>query len=82
MIIKYFSWLKTFTETDQEIIEDHSITDVNSLKEYLIRKYPKLKKYFCDNNLVRVAINYSYSYDNEKIQQDDEIAFFPPVSGG
>ena len=35
-----------------------------------------------ENDLIRVAINLSYTYDNEKIQPDDEIALFPPVSGG
>ena len=82
MIVKYFAWLKTFTGVDQETIEDYSITDVNSLKDYLANKYPKLKKYFNDNNLIRVAINLSYTYDNDKLQHGDEVAFFPPVSGG
>ena len=34
MLIKYFAWLKNITDTDEEIIEDTNIVDVNSLKEY------------------------------------------------
>ena len=43
MLIKYFAWLKNITDTDEEIIEDATIVDVNSLKEFLVKKYPKLK---------------------------------------
>ena len=82
MIIKYFAWLKTITEIDQEEIKDLSITDLNSLKAFLIKKYPKLKKHFDNNDLIRVAINLSYTYNNVKLQPEDEVAFFPPVSGG
>lgn len=82
MLIKYFAWLKNITEIEEEIIEDSSIVDVNSLKKFLGKKYPKLNEHFNNNDLIRVAINLSYNYDNEKINNDDEIALFPPVSGG
>ena len=82
MVVKYFAWLKTVTGIDQEVIEDSAITDVVSLKKFLANKHPKLKKYLDENDLIRVAINLSYTYDNKKIQPDDEIALFPPVSGG
>ena len=82
MIIKYFAWLKTITKIDEEVIEDSSIKDVKSLKKYLLNKYPKLKKYLSNNDFIRVAINLSYTYENESIKNDDEIALFPPVSGG
>ena len=82
MLIKYFAWLKTITCIEQENIEDSSIVDVNSLKKYLVKKYPKLKKHFDQKDLIRVAINLSYTYTNDKIKKNDEVAFFPPVSGG
>ena len=81
MLVKYFAWLKNITEIEEEIIEDPSIVDVNSLKKFLGKKYPKLNEHFNNNDLIRVAINLSYNYDNEKINKDDEIALFPPVSG-
>ena len=82
MLIKYFAWLKNITDTDEEIIEDTNIVDVNSLKEFLVKKYPKLNEHFNDTDFIRVAINLSYTYTNDKIKPDDEIALFPPVSGG
>jgi len=82
MIIKYFAWLKNITNIDEEVINDASITDVDSLKEYLRKKYPKMNKHFNEDNLIRVAINLSYTLNNKKINSNDEIALFPPVSGG
>ena len=82
MLVKYFAWLKNITEIEEEIIEDTSIVDVNSLKIYLQKKYPKFKEHFNNNDLIRIAINLSYTYENKRIKKDDEIALFPPVSGG
>ena len=82
MLIKYFSWLKNITEIEEEMIEDSSIVDVNSLKVFLKKKYPKLNEHFNNNDLIRIAINLSYTYENDKIKTEDEIALFPPVSGG
>ena len=82
MKIKYFAWLKEITKIEEEIIENESIVDVKSLKQFLRIKYPKLKKHFDNNDLIRIAINYSYTYKNDKINSRDEIALFPPVSGG
>ena len=82
MIIKYFAWLKTITDIEEEVITDSSIKDINSLKKYLFKKYPKMKKHIENGNLIRVAINLSYTFENDTIKDDDEIALFPPVSGG
>ena len=46
MKIKYFAWLKEITKIEEEIIENESIVDVKSLKQFLRIKYPKLKKHF------------------------------------
>ena len=82
MIIKYFAWLKTITNIEEEVLTDSSIKDINSLKKYLLKKYPKMKKHLDNDSLIRVAINLSYTFENDTIKDDDEIALFPPVSGG
>ena len=82
MIIKYFAWLKNITKIEQEIIDDPFVIDINTLKKHLTKKYPKLQEYLEDESLIRFAINMTYKYKNEKIKNDDEIALFPPVSGG
>ena len=82
MKIKYFAWIKNMTEVEEEIIIDKSINDITTLKKFLLKKYPKLKKYIGKKDIIRVAINLQYSSKNKKIKQKDEIALFPPVSGG
>mgnify|MGYP001487634613 CR=1 FL=1 len=82
MIIKYFAWVKNITKLDEEKIIDDSIVDIDTLKKFLIKKYPKLKKYIIDDNILRIAINLEYNTNNISINKNDEIAIFPPVSGG
>ena len=83
MIIKYFAWLKNITNTEEEKIDDKNITDVKTLKEFLLKKYPQLGKYMKkEDDFIRVAINLEYITTNEPINSKDEIALFPPVSGG
>ena len=82
MIIKYFAWLKNITNTEEEEINDKNITDVKTLKEFLLKKYPKLNQYMKEDDFIRVAINLEYITTNKPIDSKDEIALFPPVSGG
>ena len=37
---------------------------------------------FSDDRLVRVAVNQEYATLDESVSADDEVAFFPPVTGG
>ena len=35
-----------------------------------------------ENDIIRIAINLEYTNSNEIIHPNDEVALFPPVSGG
>jgi len=37
---------------------------------------------FADDALVRVAVNQEYATMDEPVSPGDEVAFFPPVTGG
>ena len=82
MKIKYFSWLKDITELESEEIANKEIVDTNSLTKYLCQKYPKLEKYIFHDEIIRIAVNLEYITENTIISNQDEIALFPPVSGG
>ena len=82
MKIKYFAWLKNITHTDCEDIMNYNITDIDTLKKYLCSKYPKLNDYIIKEDIVRIAVNLEYISNNRKLSCNDEIALFPPVSGG
>jgi len=82
MKLKYFAWIKEITKKNTEELNDNSIKDVETLISYICIKYPKLKPHFKKNKMIRVALNYEYVHSNKKLSKNDEVAFFPPVSGG
>ena len=82
MKIRYFAWIKNITNTDSEEFNEPSIHDIDSLKTFLCNKYPKLDPYINKEEIVRIAINLEYTTTNDKLSLSDEVALFPPVSGG
>ena len=81
MKIKYFAWLKDITNNESEIFDNINIKDINELKKYIVKKYPDLKKHI-DQDVLRIAVNQEYIVENISLNTNDEIAIFPPVSGG
>tara|TARA_Y100000590_G_C15554814_1_gene952391 strand:- start:307 stop:552 length:246 start_codon:yes stop_codon:yes gene_type:complete len=81
MKIKYFSWIKDITKQENEGLNIDNINSIKNLKDFLIEKYPELKKHL-DQNIIRIAVNNEYVIDDIPISNNDEIAIFPPVSGG
>ena len=81
MIIKYFAWIRELTKNDEEYLDSNKIQNLKELKKFLSSKYPTLQKHF-DQEILRFAVNQEYVVDNINLNKDDEIAVFPPVSGG
>jgi len=81
MKIKYFAWLKDITNTETDTFDNIDINDINELKKYIIIKYPDLKKHI-HQEVLRIAVNQEYIVENISLNENDEIAIFPPVSGG
>lgn len=52
-------------------------TTVGSLWRALVSERPELARY-----RVRFAVNEEYVPPSHRLADDDEVAFFPPVSGG
>ena len=81
MKIKYFAWIRELTNNDEEHLESNQIKNLKKLKKFLVNKYPALQKHF-DQEILRFAVNQEYVVENINLNEDDEIALFPPVSGG
>ena len=83
MIIKYFSWIKEHVRKSEEQIElpDH-INNVNELINYLNELDKKYSLILEKKKLIKIAVNKTYSSFDTNISNNDEIAFFPPVTGG
>ena len=80
MKIKYFAWIKDITKKDYEIIEKDFPKNIKELKKFLNNIYPDLEKHI-SNDILRFAINQEYVSINADLNQTDEVAIFPPVSG-
>ena len=81
MKIKYFAWIRNITNFHEELLDSNKIKNLENLKKYIIFKYPDLKKHL-DHEILRFAVNQEYIVENIDLKKDDEIAVFPPVSGG
>mgnify|MGYP001398584897 FL=1 len=83
MVVKYFSWIKEHIGKSEEVIDlPIDITTINELIIYLENLNENYRLAFEKKNLIKIAINKSYSSLDDKIDNNDEIAFFPPVTGG
>ena len=83
MIVKYFSWIKEHICKSEEVIDlPIDITTIKELIIYLENLNENYRLAFEKKNLIKIAINKSYSSLDDKIDNNDEIAFFPPVTGG
>ena len=83
MIIKYFSWVKDITKTPEEFLElPNNVKNIKDLINHLITKDEKYKKMFAKRKIIKIAVNKIYVDELKEIKDTDEIAFFPPVTGG
>lgn len=53
-------------------------SSVDALKNMLEEKYPRLSEL----GSYMIAVNNEYASDDDRINEHDEIAIIPPVSGG
>ncbi|MDC9727253.1 MAG: molybdopterin converting factor subunit 1 [Candidatus Thioglobus sp.] len=78
MKILYFASLKENLKTSSESIELENNTSVKQLRDLLANKHGE--HYFPSNILC--AVNQEIATDATLIQTTDEVAFYPPVTGG
>ena len=83
MVIKYFSWIKEHLgKSEEQIALPRHINNVNELINYLIETDEKYNLIFEKKEIIKIAVNKIYSSFDANISDNDEIAFFPPVTGG
>jgi sulfur-carrier protein len=83
MRILYFAWLRTKLGISEENVDcSEEIFDVDSLISWIKSRGPQFQEAFDDMTIVRIAVNQEYIVDNVPLKNGDEIAFFPPVTGG
>lgn len=83
MKILYFAWMREHIGTSIETIErpDH-VTNVGELVEHLRSQSEGHALALSDMEVVRVAVNQTHSDLSAAVADGDEVAFFPPITGG
>lgn len=83
MKVLYFAWLKEKTGVaEEELAVPEGVSDVAGLIAALKERSDGFKDAFSDESIVRVAVNHEYVDFDHAVKQGDEVAFFPPVTGG
>ena len=81
--VLYFARLKEAVNYSTEDIDlPEAIKTVIALKNYLSQRGEIWANLFNGKQIVRAAINHVLVDDLEVINSGDEVAFFPPVTGG
>ncbi|HZD27015.1 MAG TPA: molybdopterin converting factor subunit 1 [Alphaproteobacteria bacterium] len=83
MKVLYFAWLKSRTGVAEEELEPPAGVDtVGALIDWLRERSPGHAEAFADLRVVRCAVNQDYAGPEAPVTAGDEVAFFPPVTGG
>jgi molybdopterin converting factor subunit 1 len=83
MKILYFAWLKEHTGTSTETMTlPDGVTTVAGLIPHITAKSAGHKTALANMDTVRIAVNRVYGDPSSLITEGDEVAFFPPVTGG
>ncbi|HEY2835376.1 MAG TPA: molybdopterin converting factor subunit 1 [Rhizomicrobium sp.] len=81
MTLLYFAWVRQKIGKGEETLAA-SVADVAGLIAHLKSLGPNYADAFADPSRVRVAVNQRHAGLDAKVGPDDEVAFFPPVTGG
>ena len=83
MKILYFAWVReTVGKSQEDLLMPEGVNTVKDLVRWLKEQDAGYKKAFTDDLMVRVAVNQEHVSSDFLISNGDEIAFFPPVTGG
>ena len=81
MTLLYFAWVRQKIGKSQETLSV-SPPDLAALIAHLKSLGPNYADAFADLSRIRVAVNQEHASLDARVGPDDEIAFFPPVTGG
>lgn len=83
MKILYFAWLRTKAGVAREEVDPPAeVTTVAELMQWLALERPGFAEALAAPGVIRAAVNQEFARPSDPIRKDDEVAFFPPVTGG
>ena len=83
MKLLYFAWLKTKTgRAEEDVTLPPEVATVGQLLTWLEGRGPGFADALADRRAIRVAVNQAYAQPGDPVRPGDEVAIFPPVTGG
>jgi sulfur-carrier protein len=79
----YFAWVRQKVGRSEEHLDlPESVATVRALAEHLAHRGGGYAEAFADLKRLRAAVNQEHVTFDAPVTADDEVAFFPPVTGG
>ncbi len=83
MKLLYFAWLRQrIGHSAEDVAVPPDVMTVRDLIAWLKQRGPGHAAAFDDLSIVRAAVNQEYVPLDHRVSNADEVAFFPPVTGG
>ena len=79
--VLYFAWVRERIGTAKESVETEAETVADLVKE-LSERDPRYALTFSDLSSLRVAVDHELQDFNASLKNVQEVAFFPPMTGG
>jgi molybdopterin synthase sulfur carrier subunit len=77
--VLFFASLADIAGIRETSVEASAFTDVESVFNKFVKDFPPLEAY---RTSALFALNSEFARPGSKVKDGDEVAFFPPVSGG
>jgi molybdopterin converting factor subunit 1 len=83
MKLLYFAWVRQKVGLAEETVNPPSeVRDVAGLTAWLATRSPGHADAFAHAAQIRAAVNQDFARPSTPVAANDEVAFFPPVTGG
>ncbi len=83
MQVLYFAWVREKVgAAGEEIALPAEVRNVGALMRHLGSLSPRHAEAFANPTAIRAAVNQDFATAEDAVADRDEVAFFPPVTGG
>jgi molybdopterin synthase sulfur carrier subunit len=83
MRVLYFAWVRQRVGVAEEAVSPpDEVRDISGLMAWLATRSPGHASAFANAKTIRAAVNQDFATPDHPVRRGDEVAFFPPVTGG